>query len=76
MQRAATGQAEEDSPSSPRDHETTPPIRSTECWSPVRKATAKEKKKGTKPKVSPVSTTVAKCMYIYQVFFDEGHTHY
>ena len=74
VQRGAAGQTDKERPSSPRDGETTPPIRSTECRrSPVRKATAKEKKKGTKPNVSPVSTTVAKCMCIYQVFCD-GHT--
>ena len=52
--RVATTQADK---SFPQDRETTPPIRSTECRSPVRKATAKEKKTGMKPKVSSASTT-------------------
>ena len=58
VQRVATTPAEK---SSPQDCETTPPIRSTECQSPVRKATAKEKKTGTKTKVSSASTTATKC---------------
>ena len=65
MQRA-TMQAEK---SSPQDCETTPPIRSTECRSPVRKATAKEKKTGTKTMVS-ASTTATKCTCT----FSDGYT--